>query len=75
MNNRLLFRKDYDTKYGGGGEGVVVSRNAHAKLVRNEVEVSTIAGVALPYRILYNVLVLLVMKASNEIDEITAETK
>lgn len=61
---------------GGGGEGVVVSRNAHAKLVRNEVEVSTIAGVALPlYRILYNVLVLLVMKASNEIDEITAETK
>lgn len=80
MNNRLLFRKDwcsqdYGTKYGGGGEGVVVSRNAHAKLVRNEVEVSTIAGVALPYRILYNVLVLLVMKASNEIDEITAETK
>lgn len=55
---------------------MVVSRNAHAKLVRNEVEVSTIAGVALPlYRILYNVLVLLVMKASNEIDEITAETK
>lgn len=27
---------------------MVVSRNAHAKLVRNEVEVSTIAGVALP---------------------------
>lgn len=75
MNNRLLFRKDYDTKYGEEGRVWSCHATHTQKLVRNEVEVSTIAGVALPYRILYNVLVLLVMKASNEIDEITAETK